>query len=149
MKVPLPGLKKRGAGFKYHFNVHVHRVVLREGVVLPPDATLRLLWKRGDKVASTRELSPSSDRRLGFDEGLSMVCTMYRDDAAYASKEVAFTLLQSRSAPGHRGHQRPLAKLTLDLGPRASSRSRRSSSSCCCTTACPWAICTSSYRRDG
>ena len=80
--MPLVGLKKRGAGFKYHFNVHVQSIVLREGVALPPDATLRVLWKRGDKVASTRELPPAADGLLGFDEGMSMVCTMYRDNSA-------------------------------------------------------------------
>ena len=37
--------------FKYHFNVHVHDVVLREGMVVPEGAKFRLVWKRGDKVA--------------------------------------------------------------------------------------------------
>ena len=121
--MPLVALpKRRGAGFKYHFCFHVQSVVLREGVSVPPDATLRVVWKRGDKAASTRELPPGSGR-LEYDEGMSMVCTMYRETAAatgaYATKEATFSLMQSRSAAGHKGHQRPLARLTLDLAPYA------------------------------
>ena len=43
--------------FKYHFNVHVHDVVLREGMVVPEGAKFRLVWKRGDKVASQTQTS--------------------------------------------------------------------------------------------
>mgnify|MGYP001496875010 CR=1 FL=1 len=42
--------------FKYHFNVHVHDVVLREGMVVPEGAKFRLVWKRGDKVASQTDI---------------------------------------------------------------------------------------------
>ena len=78
--------------FKYHFNVHVHDVVLREGMVVPEGAKFRLVWKRGDKVASSREIAQASP--MVFDESLSLVCTMYRDPAvgAYAEKEAAFAL---------------------------------------------------------
>ena len=84
-----PGLGRgRGSSFKYHFSVEVASVTLRDGVSVPGGASFRVVWKRGDKVASTRELAPEG-AALPFDETLALVCTMYRDPAvgAYAEKE--------------------------------------------------------------
>ena len=99
--------------FKYHFNVHVHDVVLREGMLVPEGAKFRLVWKRGDKVASSRELAQASP--MMFDESLSLVCTMYRDPAlgAYAEKEAAFALHMTGPRAGSTTRQ--LARATLDL----------------------------------
>ena len=99
--------------FKYHFNVHVHDVVLREGMVVPEGAKFRLVWKRGDKVASSREIAQASP--MVFDESLSLVCTMYRDPAvgAYAEKEAAFALHMTGPRAGSATRQ--LARATLDL----------------------------------
>ena len=61
--MPLVGLKKhgRGAGFKYHYSVHVQSVVLREGVALPPDATC-LACGGIQRIDQVRAL-----RRAGYD----------------------------------------------------------------------------------
>ena len=101
--------------FKYHFNVHVHDVVLREGMVVPEGAKFRLVWKRGDKVASSREIAQASP--MVFDESLSLVCTMYRDPAvgAYAEKEAAFALHMTGPRAGSATRQVPLG-LGLGLG---------------------------------
>ena len=112
-----PGLGRgRGSSFKYHFSVEVASVTLRDGVSVPGGASFRVVWKRGDKVASTRELAPEG-AALPFDETLALVCTMYRDTgggAAFAAKDASFTLLQGRSdKPGTVVRQ--LAKATVDL----------------------------------
>ena len=112
-----PGLGRgRGSSFKYHFSVEVASVTLRYGVSVPGGASFRVVWKRGDKVASTRELAPEG-AALPFDETLALVCTMYRDTgggAAFAAKDASFTLLQGRSdKPGTVVRQ--LAKATVDL----------------------------------
>ena len=102
--------------FKYHFNVHVHDVVLREGMVVPEGAKFRLVWKRGDKVASSREIAQASP--MVFDESLSLVCTMYRDPAvgAYAEKEAAFALHMTGPRAGSATRQVTLTlRLTVTL----------------------------------
>lgn len=76
-------------------------------------AKFRVQWKRGDKVASTRDLEKAADT-IAFDETLSLVCTMYRDAAqgVYAAKEASFSLLMT----GPRSSStRQLARATLDL----------------------------------
>ena len=66
-------------------------MTLRDGVSVPGGASFRVVWKRGDKVASTRELAPEG-AALPFDETLALVCTMYRDTgggAAFAAKDAS------------------------------------------------------------
>ena len=76
-------------------------------------AKFRLVWKRGDKVASSRELGKAEP--MVFDESLSLVCTMYRDPAlgSYAEKEASFALHMTGPRAG--SSTRQLARATLDL----------------------------------
>jgi len=107
-----------GAKFKYHYSVLVDEVVLRAGVVAPPDASFRIAWKRGDKLATTRARAAEGGR-IKFDETLALVCTMYRDTTGggFDAKEATFTLLQQQ---GHKGETRKMARVSLDLSSYAS-----------------------------
>lgn len=92
------GVRRKGA-FKYHFSVRVHGVKLRDGPAAPAGMHFNVLWKRGDKVASTREKVAGEAGALAFDETISLVCTMYRDPTRggqFAPKEATFSLLHGR-----------------------------------------------------
>ena len=71
------------------------------------------MWKRGDKVASSRELEKADP--IVFDETLSLVCTMYRDPSqgTYAEKEASFGLHMSGARSN--SSTRQLARATVDL----------------------------------
>ena len=117
MPLHLPG--RRGA-FKYHFSVHVDRVVLREGVSNPPGHHFRILWTKGNKVAMTKEAAASDNTTgsVAIDDTVSLVCTMYRDansqGGTFASKEASFTLLHCRDGKAVRNAKSlGLAKVNL------------------------------------
>jgi len=113
----------KGGKFKYHFSVQVRSVSLRDGIALLPDVRYRVLWKKGDRAASTREVAASSVGVASYDEELSLVCTMYRDPdrgaAQYLPKEATFTLLCGREGK-KTGSFRPLGRAKVDLARHAS-----------------------------
>ena len=106
-------LRRGGGQFKYHFSATVRKVELREGVASSNEVQHRIMWKKGDKVASTREVA--TDRStLAYDETLSLVITMYRssDRGSFAQKEASFTLLCCRKG---KSAVKPLGRATVDL----------------------------------
>ncbi|KOO24826.1 hypothetical protein Ctob_005536 [Chrysochromulina tobinii] len=113
----------KGGKFKYHFSVQVRSVSLRDGIALLPDVRYRVLWKKGDRAASTRDFAASSVGVASYDEELSLVCTMYRDPdrgaAQYLPKEATFTLLCGREGK-KTGSFRPLGRAKVDLARHAS-----------------------------
>ena len=113
---------RKGGTFKYHFSVNVRSVRLRDGIALLPDVRYRVLWKKGDRAASTREVAASSVGVASYDEELSLVCTMYRDPdrgaAQYLPKEATFTLLCGREGK-KAGSFRALGRVKVDLARHA------------------------------
>lgn len=48
--MPLKGLVRRGGTFKYHYSVHIDKLVLREGVPNPPGT---ITWCCGKRAAES------------------------------------------------------------------------------------------------
>lgn len=112
----------KGGAFKYHYSVQVDSVTLRDGIALSSDVRYRLLWKKGDRAASTREIAANGVGTVEYDESLSLVCTMYRDStragAQFLPKEASFTLLCGREGKPT-GSYRPLGRAKVDLARHA------------------------------
>ena len=103
---------RKGGRFKYHYGVQLESVTLRDGVA-SADTLYRVMWKKGDRVASSRDATPDGPR-IEYKESLSLVCTMYRDaarGARFASKEATFTLLNHREGKPP-SSARPLGAMT-------------------------------------
>ena len=49
--------KGRKGRFKYHFSAIIHAVELHDGGVVSPQMRCRVMWKKGDRVASTRDVT--------------------------------------------------------------------------------------------
>lgn len=111
----------RGDTFKYHFNLRITELVLREGLAIPSGSVFRIAWKRGDKLATTTPTAATAEIRVPCLQTLSIVCTMYRGGlggASYMPKDSSLTLLQGK--PGKPpGACKALGKVALDLAPYA------------------------------
>ena len=112
--------RSRGPGFKYHFQICISEVLLREGLVVPPNSHFSIAWKRGDKIATTKPTA-GVGLRVVCEQTMSLVCTMYKSvhpDGGYAPKDASLTLLYGRQGrPPSAG--KSLGKVQLDLAPFA------------------------------
>ena len=101
---------------------YVYEVRVQEFVPLRPlSATggVGVLWTRGSKTAMTGERSaePGSRAAIGFDEPLSLICTLFKDgkDAgAFSEKYCTFALVEQRVV-GKLAGMRTLCKCKVDI----------------------------------
>jgi hypothetical protein len=98
-------------------------LALRDGVANPPGYHYVVMWKKGGKVAMSREATADTDGRATFDDSLSLMCTMYREAAQsagghFAPKEASFTLLHCRDGKPV-ASAKPLGRSKLDLSRHA------------------------------
>eukprot|EP00284_Hemiselmis_tepida_P016907 CAMPEP_0174929452 /NCGR_PEP_ID=MMETSP1355-20121228/27211_1 /TAXON_ID=464990 /ORGANISM="Hemiselmis tepida, Strain CCMP443" /LENGTH=224 /DNA_ID=CAMNT_0016175657 /DNA_START=73 /DNA_END=743 /DNA_ORIENTATION=- len=96
-------LTPKPGGLKYHFTVTVHDVEILDPTVMPTTYKhLMVVWNRGARVSETKDAEAGEGGTFSFEERLSMLCTMYRDEqtGSFQYKKAKFVIKGAESSGG-------------------------------------------------